>query len=241
MATKTVYLQHEQQHERWGQAWHKLHQQQWHEHRHAQVAQPVSTARRARSLRLLICDTCTSWLKVFLSLTSSHRHTWASLLDLAFLPFYLDLSFPVFFHFTFVMHSEQRTELDNLITMQHNLRTSAKGSNDAYDVHTSLTKKKRVRIKNGETRAIPKYWNGCKKSQKILWMTEFLNTKTHTPVLLMNHLRNLWEVWIWVSTVFKLTSLKTEIARSARGPKLQGPRAEDALAEPYVVQKILVI
>ena len=37
------------------------------------------------------------------------------------------------------MHLEQHTELDNLITMQH-LRTSAKkGSNDAYDVHTSLT------------------------------------------------------------------------------------------------------
>ena len=40
-----------------------------------------------------------------------------------------------------------------------------------------------------------------------------------------------------VSTVFALTSLKTDIARSARGPKLQGPRAEDALAEPYLVQK----
>ena len=33
---------------------------------------------------------------------------------------------------------------------------------------------------------------------------------------------------------------KTEIARSARGPKLQGHRAEDALAEPYLEQKILV-
>ena len=39
---------------------------------------------------------------------------------------------------------------------------------------------------------------------------------------------------------FILTSPKTEIARSVRGPKLQGPRAEDALAEPYLVQKILV-
>ena len=38
-----------------------------------------------------------------------------------------------------------------------------------------------------------------------------------------------------------LTSRKTEIARSARGPKSQGLRAEDALAEPYLVQKILVI
>ena len=44
----------------------------------------------------------------------------------------------------------------------------------------------------------------------------------------------------WVNTVFILTSLKTEIARSARGPKSQGPRAEDVLAEPYLVEKILV-
>ena len=38
--------------------------------------------------------------------------------------------------------------------------------------------------------------------------------------------------------MFILTSLKTEIARSARGPKVQGPRAEEAMAEPYFVQKI---
>ena len=42
------------------------------------------------------------------------------------------------------------------------------------------------------------------------------------------------------NTVFILTSLKTEIARSVRGPKKQGPRAEDALAEPYLVPQILV-
>ena len=34
--------------------------------------------------------------------------------------------------------------------------------------------------------------------------------------------------------------LKTEIARSVRGLKLQGPRAEDAMAEPYLMLKILV-
>ena len=34
---------------------------------------------------------------------------------------------------------------------------------------------------------------------------------------------------------------KDRTARSVRGPKLQGPLAEDALAEPYLVQKILVI
>ena len=33
-------------------------------------------------------------------------------------------------------------------------------------------------------------------------------------------------------------SLKIEIERSARGPKLQGPHAEDAMAEPYIVLKI---
>ena len=32
------------------------------------------------------------------------------------------------------------------------------------------------------------------------------------------------EVWIWVNTVFILISVKTEIARSARGLKLQEPR-----------------
>ena len=42
---------------------------------------------------------------------------------------------------------------------------------------------------------------------------------------------------IWVSTVLKLISLKTEIARSVRGPKLRGLRAEDAMAEPYLVQR----
>ena len=32
---------------------------------------------------------------------------------------------------------------------------------------------------HGKTRASPKYRNGCKNSEKIFWMTEFLNTETH--------------------------------------------------------------
>ena len=73
--------------------------------------------------------------------SSFHPHVIhvAFLFDLTFLPFYFDLTFTVLFHFSFLMHTEQHTELDNLITMQHNLRTSAKGSNDAYDVPVSLT------------------------------------------------------------------------------------------------------
>ena len=43
---------------------------------------------------------------------------------------------------------------------------------------------------------------------------------------------------IWVNTVFILTSLKTEIARSVNGPKLQGPHAEDAMAKPYLEPQI---
>ena len=57
----------------------------------------------------------------------------------SFSTLYFDLSFTILFHFFLLMHLEQHTELDNLITMQ-NLRTSAnKGSNDAYDVTLSLT------------------------------------------------------------------------------------------------------
>ena len=37
-----------------------------------------------------------------------------------------------------------------------------------------------------------------------------------------------------------LISLKTEIARSVNGPKLQGPHAEDAMAKPYLEPQILV-
>ena len=34
--------------------------------------------------------------------------------------------------------------------------------------------------------------------------------------------------------MFRLISLKTKIARSVNGPKLQGPHAEDAMAKPYL-------
>ena len=100
----------------------------------------------------------------------------------------------------------------------------------------------KIRITNryGETCTIPTYRNGCKNSERILWMIEFLKTETHTRVLLMNYLSSLWEVCILVNTMFILISLKTEIARSVKGPKLQGPQAEDAMAEPYLVLKNLV-
>ena len=43
-----------------------------------------------------------------------------------------------------------------------------------------------------------------------------------------------------VNTMFILISLKTEMARSVNGPKLQGPHAEDAMTKPYFEPQILV-
>ena len=54
-------------------------------------------------------------------------------------PFYFNLSFPVFFHSSVLMHPDLHTDLDNLDTVENNLRHFAKGSLDAYDVTNSLT------------------------------------------------------------------------------------------------------
>ena len=56
-----------------------------------------------------------------------------------YLPFYFNLSFPVFFHSSVLMHPDLHTDLDNVDSVENNLRHSAKGSLDAYDVITSLT------------------------------------------------------------------------------------------------------
>ena len=57
------------------------------------------------------------------------------------LPFYFNLYFTVLFRFSFLMHPDLRTDLYNLDSVKNNLRHSAKGSNDAYDVTFSLTRK----------------------------------------------------------------------------------------------------
>ena len=73
-------------------------------------------------------------------------------------------------------------------------------------------------------------------------MMKFHYREALTPVHLMKPLqsRSQRDVRIWVNTMFILISLKTEIARSASGPKLQGLRAEDAKAKPYLELTILV-
>ena len=80
------------------------------------------------------------------------------------------------------------------------------------------------------------------------WLQEFRENLVDdeipllTPVLLMKYLQSPYsrDVRILVSTVFILTSRQTEIARSVKGPKLQGPHAEDAMAKPYLELQILV-
>ena len=138
---------------------------------------------------------------------------------------------------------EDRTKSDVspvIVSTNVDHRTGQPVVNQANKIHK--TNIKEPKIGRRETRCDLKSGSGCKNSEKISWMIEFLNAETHTAVLLV---KCLWsppsrEVRIWVSTVFILTSLKTEIARSVRGLKLQGPRAEDAMAEPYFVLKIFV-
>ena len=140
LATETVYLQPEQRHEHWGQAWDKPHQQvQWQEHEHAQHAQRLSMNASAQFLsHLLMFGHMHFVAQVFMSVIC-HPCTWAFLLEFTFLPFYFNLSFTVLSFFFPLLHFEQHTELNNLIAMQ-NLRTSEnRESNDAYDVTDSLT------------------------------------------------------------------------------------------------------
>ena len=76
------------------------------------------------------------WLKSFMCLhvISSACHDERFSLIFTYLPFYFNLSFPVFFHSSVLMHPDLHTDLDNLDSVENNLRHSAKGSLDAYDL-----------------------------------------------------------------------------------------------------------
>ena len=78
---------------------------------------------------------------------------------------------------------------------------------------------------------------------KIWWMMKFQYMRTLTTVL-SSHEASLEPTIKRREDSGKhsiiLISQKTEIATSVRGPKLQGLRAEDAMAKPYLLQKIFV-
>ena len=71
------------------------------------------------------------------SLMSSHTSIGSRCESL--LLFYFHLSFPVFFFSFHLLHCELFSELDNLIAMESLCYSANKGSDDAYDVSTSLT------------------------------------------------------------------------------------------------------
>ena len=75
-----------------------------------------------------------------LSLSSSRHVTHVSLsLIFIYLPLNFNLSFSVFFHSLVLMHPDLHNDLNDPDSVENNLRHSAKGSLDAYDVTFSLT------------------------------------------------------------------------------------------------------
>ena len=88
--------------------------------------------------------------------------------------------------------------------------------------------------------------NPCDDSEIPEWLQEFRENLVDDEIPVQgdshaspSHEVSLWrrlprDVRIWVSTASILISVETEIARSASGPKLQGLRAEDAKAKPYL-------
>ena len=58
------------------------------------------------------------WLKSFMSLISSACHDECFSLIFTYLPFYFNLSFPVFFHSSVLMHPDLHTDIDNLDSVE---------------------------------------------------------------------------------------------------------------------------
>ena len=86
----------------------------------------------------------------------------------------------------------------------------------------------------------------CKGEGIPEWLEDFAENLgiAEVPALtdvLMTQIRNVLSKWHQGSTVFILTSQKTEIVKSASEPKSQGLLAEGELESQYVEQKSLVI
>ena len=87
---------------------------------------------------LIMCHTTLAQV-VHVSIIFTTCCTCAVLSNLFILSFYFHLSFPVFFLSSVLMYPDLQTDLYNLDSVENNLRHSAKGSLDAYDVTHSLT------------------------------------------------------------------------------------------------------
>ena len=87
---------------------------------------------------LMMCHTTLAQF-VRVSVIFTPCRTCVVLLDSLRPPFQLRPNFTVFFLSSVLMHPDLHTDLDNLDSVENNLRHSAKGSLDAYDVTFSLT------------------------------------------------------------------------------------------------------
>ena len=88
-------------------------------------------------------------------------------------------------------------------------------------------------LQSGELQGVP--------SSRMDWLMKvFQNTET-LPVQIMNYFQSCEQKWYRASTAFLLTSRRTEIAISAREPKLQGVLAEDVLVQSCPERGIWVI
>ena len=110
-------------------------------------------------------------------------------------------------------------------------RCSSSGIFSQDALHCSLSKKSKSSFKNGRTRTIPR--------RNYLHVDVHRDSYASSELFLGPMLARSSD--LGKHSVFIFTSRKTEIARFARGPKSQGRRAEDVLAESYFVQKILGI
>ena len=89
-------------------------------------------------------------------------------------------------------HSDHHPAIVSSESVERQVRRDPFTSETSEELSHEPTKipkpiKMRITKRYGEAR-IPTYPNGCKNSERISWMKEFLNTETHTRVLLVNHL-----------------------------------------------------
>ena len=90
-------------------------------------------------------------------------------------------------------HSDHHPAIAPSESVDRQVRRHSYSSETSEELSNKPTKTSKPNINENhgqvrETRIIPTYWNSCKNSERILWMTEFLNTKTHTRVLLISYL-----------------------------------------------------
>ena len=77
------------------------------------------------------------------------------------------------------------------------------------------------------------FLNGWEISERIWWKTMFRHLVTNPQVLVKNQKQQRRKKWYWENTVFILSSRRTEIAKHAGEPQVQGLFAGNALVMPY--------